>query len=514
MSCTIVELLVVATLAVNVSLDDQVDQAVKEIRSNGFQTVAVLPRPYLYESDNPDSVSFQGELGTSAQEQLEQFQDALQKRGRQNRFRLIEPRAIAKATQGLTIDTLADFETKKSLAEKTNAQALIYMEATPDESVRGWSAKFQVVALSTNTSAPTGSAEYEITLSEAGYMGHSFEARRWNEDTLEPVGFKEGFDEKVAMSSGEAAETAQWLALQNEQLHPLLNESLEYGMDLVINDEVAEPELIGSDLYAAINPGDKVQIRLRNESNHNLLMAVYVDGVNTINKKRELPLVTPYTRHWVLQAGRKGKLSGWYNIDPTRKLQQAGEFILVDQAEAVASRLDEETEDAQEPTIQTVAYGSSIDDRLGQITAVVYTAGWEGIEEFKDVQLGAKGAGDARYGIGSGKITEEEMNFLKGERGMLLAAFTIRYRTQEQLDELKQRLNVQPEPVPEREPKTEPEPEPQPAPDPQPNPEPEPQPEPQPEPEPKPVPEIPSESEAFPIDPSPVNSPEPETVEP
>src|SRR5690606_5115551 len=150
-------------------------------------------------------------------------------------------------------------------------------------------------------------------------------------------------------------------------------------------------------------------------SGRKVFMAIYIDGVNMINQQRELPIMTPTERHWSVRDGYDVVLRNWYHIDRAQGLSQQSKFHLVDAPQAVAAQRG-----LPAGGENFVAFGDRIDDRLGMITCMVYTFGWEGVDANPNPPktMGLKG----QFAFGEGGRENTQIRWDLGERGILLAA--------------------------------------------------------------------------------------------
>src|SRR5690606_18634874 len=130
-------------------------------------------------------------------------------------------------------------------------------------------------------------------------------------------------------------------------------------------------------------------------------------------------------------------LRNWYHIDRAQGLSQQSKFHLVDAPQAVAAQRG-----LPAGGENFVAFGDRIDDRLGMITCMVYTFGWEGVDANPNPPktMGLKG----QFAFGEGGRENTQIRWDLGERGILLAAMTLHYRTPDELDQIRSAGCVEP----------------------------------------------------------------------
>lgn len=397
---------------------EQANQILTTAREDGHKIIGIFPRPIIRSVSGEDS--FVGDIEASAVQQLAEFERVLFERGRSFGVQIADPQAVTQALAGIQIPDLGNFDVKKEIAQKTNATALAVMIASESEGGH-WKSIFELRNLVTNTADRSQSADFRISLSEAAYMGTSFEVRRWVDGKLVNVGL-EGLSDKEAMGVDYNWEVFHFSRLKQHERHPLLDPSLPYGIELIVNGETATPIEVGSDLFVELDTEDKLQLRIVNKlQDKRVVVGLYVDGINSINKVRELPIMTPYQRHWVMESDFVGTINGWLEYDPARNKQTFTQFKLVDAEQSVSA-----LKEAGDVDVTLAKYGTSIHDQIGQITALFYTYGWEGVDWNDEPGPGLRSI-DRRIGMGEGNRQDRQLNKVYGERGLLMGAVTLRY---------------------------------------------------------------------------------------
>jgi hypothetical protein len=435
--------LIVAALP---SLASAVDPAVKVAQSiveSGHKRVAVIPAVI---SRRGDIESTSGELGPRgrlmAHELYNQLVSCSQKGDFKGKFQVIPERTVRRAIQsrGFSLEDLGDPVKARDFFKFVGADSGV--TAGCDESgdlgkltaIDNTMASKDVInteVVDAFDNATTYSQDFieDRTLAKAAYSGESWEIRRWNDGKLENLGID--LDDKKAFGKGNKWEVWQYERLNEGLAHPYEIPDFPYEMAIVVDGEVREPQpfqgVHGTQYVVELNPGEKYSLRMKNESDEPVFAAIFIDGVNTIDKVRAEPEDLETRRHWFLKPdGKESLISGWYVIDRDENRipkdeQYYNEFKIV-------------------PREETVAFGLGLDDdRIGIITVVYYTVGMDGIDQPDDEELKSRGLPTAQFGTGMGDRKDQSLEFPKAgqkPRGIILATESYYYRTKEELVEL------------------------------------------------------------------------------
>jgi hypothetical protein len=231
---------------------------------------------------------------------------------------------------------------------------------------------------------------------------------------------------------GLEAEQTQFSSLKKNQPHPLISGSTTYSIQVVVGDEARPVKEIGDELFVRLDPGENFSIRLQNDDTRPVLCALYIDGVNTIGRQFQHPLMNPPADRWSLTPGYHGKIDGWLirgNSDNAQNALQR--FRIVPKPQSVAA-----------------GFGQSVDGNFGMITAIFYTNGIAGIEPIPTLLAGGP-RGGSQFGVGADQADAIKLNFTDSKAGLMLAAMTIHYRSDKELNDLiKSRGNSNQAPVP------------------------------------------------------------------
>jgi len=408
----VLPLLVIASVgAVHDELSDKIVAA-------GHQRIVICPRVVSTDIEG-EAASFAGRLGPQAGLVPNQLAERLRETSRK-RYELVSFDVVNRAMQGMTVEDLQRASTLQMLGKRTGADALVMIKAkSTGRSKRIYTAElFDLVG---------GGKEAQVEetidegLSDAAFSGRSFEARRWVDGRVKAVGLNSRLGETRAFGLGAEYERLQLAAIVADGPHPLERPQFDYGFAIVVDGKVRPWTRIGSELYVALEPGEKFGIHVWNDSDHDAFCGLFIDGVNTINKVFEHPLVTPTSRHWYLER-RSGKrmIRGWFAIDSNRQLQSLSRFQVV---------LREES----------VAFGQGVAHQFSTITAIVYTKGLDIGASVPRTPLKSKG-GLGSFAIGEAESENVSLRFRSGQRGIMLAAMTVHYRTSSELQKLRERL--------------------------------------------------------------------------
>jgi hypothetical protein len=257
-------------------------------------------------------------------------------------------------------------------------------------------------------------AQDAISLGTLAYGGNSFEAFRPVDNSpileLKPVGFSElppGTDVDSTRSS--EAELYKHLTYwkQDFNRHPLASDSdIPYRFEIVVDGQVRQLIPYDGKMLVRLEHGETFTIRVTNSLNVAVRFGAWIDGVNTIGKRMENPGMVNEVqdlngRIWFFKGGTKFDFNGWREND------------VVSQREFVVDRPE-----------NSVAASLGSSEKLGMITGIFYQAGNE--------QPRARGA----IGIGQGNVRQVPVQFVRSTVGPMLAAMTVYYRTQKELDEI------------------------------------------------------------------------------
>ena len=388
-----------------------------EIVEKGYAKVGIMPRFKSRVPGGEDTLG--GSIGPQADKFAEDLQDDLANLA-DNRFKVIDGGRIKKAFGSLTIEDLNNQSLLAKVAKDVGGLDALIVGSVLDE--RDPSGKTNLASLDTRcrlidvrdgSVAGTAKESVKVTLSEAAYMGESWELRRWTSDGLTNVGLDlpAGEAPEIAFGTGPVYETDQYAMIRRPTAHPLLDPTFPFPTEIIVDGEARKPVQVGDQLYVALDPGDIYQIAMKNDAPRNVYTAVFVDGINVLGKERESP---SSCRHWDFAAGNKARFKGWVSGDGGKFIEE--EFMITE-ADA------------------TVGAGQGFSEKLGVITVVFYTVG------MKDVPAAPKSKAmivGGTFGTGTSKKTRELNLDMKARElpGPILATVTLHYATSAQIKKL------------------------------------------------------------------------------
>ena len=265
------------------------------------------------------------------------------------------------------------------------------------------------------------------TLGKAAYMGDSFEIRRWSGDKVINVGIRSDHpqfeeDSKWQFGKGKKWEREQFQYLKTTLDHPFDTDGFPYNLKVVVDGEARKPQEVRGKYLIELNPGEEYSVQLINDTQHRALVALYIDGINSIDKELREPADLENGRHWGLKPDHTGNIEGWFMIDSSLKMQKGNKFRIVERSESVAAQ-------------------KGFEDNIGTITAIFYVndAASGKLVEYPDDKLldNVRSVfGESQFGTGSGDEFDKKLEFSGAKRGMMLAAVTLYYRSQEEIEDI------------------------------------------------------------------------------
>jgi hypothetical protein len=275
-----------------------------------------------------------------------------------------------------------------------------------------------LVDLDRNSEEVYGAEELQIGLSDAAYMGESWEIRRWSDDgsKLLNVGLEDsGASPKSALfGTGPRMEQRQYKWIDRSRPHPLaVGTKFPASVQVSVTGSSRLLRPSGQNQYVTLEADEEPVIKVANHGTMDVYSLVFVDGINVIGKKSEHPgEVIAKDRHRLLKAGEDFTFEGWYT-PKSGNTWNVESFKLTDERNSVAAEA-----------------GST--DRVGMITVLFYTVGWEGVAPGdRFIQSGG------RLGFGSGRTRPVKLDASTADApGLLLSAVTIRYGRKSEVDAL------------------------------------------------------------------------------
>ncbi|NUQ64836.1 MAG: hypothetical protein HUU20_20425 [Pirellulales bacterium] len=396
------------------------------IVENGYRRVGVLPQFIVRQGADE-------KLGGSLGPQGDLFAEQLGKqllRTSQGKYRVIDDRQMRAAFAGMSLADLGKRESLLAASKKVGGMDGLVVgtltdlrQLPPGESRPELDVEARLIDVRDSSAVADAQTSRFLTLSDAAYMGESWELRRWTPGGIVSVGLdpKPFANTYLPFAPGPYNEENQYRAILRNRPHPLVDSQCPYRMSIVVDGQQRPWVPVKDRFYVALEPGDTYQIRVESASPRPAYLSLFVDGINILGKTREHPSASKF---WHLAAGQKSQFAGWTTGSGGQYKQE--EFIIA-------------------PADSTVAAGQGFGQQLGMITAVYYTVGLDGLPEPPAEQpesplsmtLGASMADT--FGTGAGRESELTLEEKSGpERGIILAAMTIYYAPSAQVDAMKQ----------------------------------------------------------------------------
>ncbi len=388
------------------------------IINSGYRRVGVLPR-FLVRQQGREVLG--GSIGPQADLLAEQLEESLIQAA-QGKFRVVDGRQMRRAFEKLSIDDLGNPAVLRRMAEGLGGlEGLVVCTVTDQRSGRSEEERAplmvqaRLIDLRDGSVAGTGREDVFLSLSDAAYMGESWELRRWVGNQLQIVGLRSDRsgdrDSQLSLyGDGDLYERMHYSQIRRDRPHPLANPDCPYRLAVAVNEQERPLVRIGDRMYVTLDPGDVYWIRAQNKLPRPVYLTVFVDGVNILGKQRE-PLSR--ARYWFLRPEYTSNLKGWYTGTEGNYKQE--EFVVA-------------------PADDSVAAGQGFGQQLGMITAVFHTVGMEGIPKAHKI---AAAMMPGSFGTGAGRESRVRMEEVAGPKpGLILAAMTIYYVTQPRLEEL------------------------------------------------------------------------------
>lgn len=425
-------------------LDSTLDALAAAIREAGYARVGVAPSFITlpqFAQDAPVVTSPHGLYFTSL------IQAGLVER-RGDAFEVIDADILAAALRDQGIDNVQNLDKLRTLAEQVGGldalvigkqqwtEQLLEQEAP----IRELHLECKLLDVGTGNVQATRRDQRELTLADEIYAGESIEVLRRTPRGLLPIGVSSEFFDK-ASSSIPLHPRAASRHFNFMQPHPIPNPNCPYRVTIYVESEprqfVYHPRL--PDVYVAIEPGETFFVKVQNTTSHKANVAVFVDGFNILDRRRELP--DEKCAIWSLAANGEGRFRGFYDRSDT--------------STTVAPFVMKAVEDS-------VAMEQGFTDLLGMITVVLFdnqppnpqdiyrrrnawyfvSRQWNDQQQKWDYredwgQIVGAPQGVPPVGVGTGRRQHVDLGQMQQvTRGPILAGMTIRYATQSMIDQI------------------------------------------------------------------------------
>jgi len=392
---------IAAMLLVSSALASTPSDIAQELSSARIQRVGVVPR-VLQRVDGREVIAEQ--LGPNAELIAQKFSAALADVARtryQGRLTVVSHRVMRSAFDKLSPEALGDLNALQEIGRRSQANALVIVYVADKGNTL--EETYEIVPVSGDSAGEVQAKQTSIkTIADYAYMGGSFEARRWINGELVPVG----------LTMSVQSPNVPFSALKQDQPHPLQRADFPYGIELVMRDRDPQPEFVGKDMYVPMNENEAYGIRVWNHSARPVYMALYIDGINTIGKELENSTETPIKRLWYIKPSQQPSVITGYLTVENRQSQSSEQFMTADSSRSLAAE-------------------RGFTDRLGLVTAVFF-------DYIPQQAPGEYQKALPRLGTQAGERTQVRVDdWGTGLKGDLLTAMTVRYATQEEIDDYK-----------------------------------------------------------------------------
>jgi len=258
------------------------------------------------------------------------------------------------------------------------------------------------------------------TFAKAAYMGDSFELRRWQGDELANLGLESRHpqfaeDSRWEFGLGDKWEREQFQYLKPAFEHPLDVDGFPFEVHIAVDDYIRKPRKIEDKYVVELNPGEEYYVYVKSRCSQPVLVAVYVDGVNSIDKERREPADLEAGRHWSLKNDYAMKIPGWYTIDQKLRTQQGNKFRIVERPESIAAQ-------------------KGFEENIGMITVIFYandavSGKYVTYPQDSLLENARSALAESQFGTGAGSQFSEDLQFDSVRRGLMLASVTYYYRS-------------------------------------------------------------------------------------
>jgi len=429
-----------------------VDRLASRIVENSIQRVGVLPQFRI--RDGAEFV-LRGPLAPHARLFAEQIEEGLI-RTSMDRFRVINGSQLEGILKDMKLDDLKDPEKMRPLAGKLGGMDALILGTLTETGGGPGSAVWldlscEIIRLADSTTAGKEKASVAMTVAGLAYTGRSMELRRWEPQGLVNV----GLNVDRPQDAFRPGEYTPWSAIDPQSLRPISSSSVWEGspflMSIVAQGQPLAPVRVGNDVYVSMDYNVEYVIEIKNTTDKDVYVAVFVDGLNIQDKKREDPCNCKY---WHLEKHQTARFSGWYVADEKRTLR--GKFVTTGADDSVAGR-------------------QGFYDSLGLITAVFYTIGTPSVDRIiqgskegprqaeRQQRMAAHGSpkgkfkrpafprmggnipsgkrptsvGPGAIGTGEGEVEQVELKWFRGQSpGLILASISVNYRSPSGLEDL------------------------------------------------------------------------------
>lgn len=353
-----------AVSQVNIPMKNSASELANKLRKLGVKKVAVLPLAFVEDETAAKTAQFRAGAAPNANvapvrpllsasadslRVAEQMQDYLAEAG-QGDFGVVPSQDLFERLSQAELDSTSITSTSKELFKIVNPDdnigAIVVGTIQKVREMGGpeqCTYKWKILDSSDRTILLSKSEETRFTsLAEAVYNGQSAEYFRYQNGKLTCL-----FDFGAEQRNKIPLKPSDPNALYKKGFHPLLNPNCPFKVDFLVNDrvlpihiatirEARAQESILDDAVINLEPGDEPIVRVTNSLAQRVMVAVFVDGVNILGKKRELPDETIHA--WVLESKQTARFKSWWTGDYGKPVEEA-EFVIEKWNDTVAGKM-------------------------------------------------------------------------------------------------------------------------------------------------------------------------------
>jgi hypothetical protein len=442
--------------------DALVQQLADSIRRAEFQRVAVFPS-FLRAGTTTDPLESQV-VSPHGLLYAEQLQARLVAR-RGTDFEVVDSDTLARVARGVSAIDLADTKRLQQLAQEIGGLDAIVIGRyhTIPAAVGNQPATLQVACrlldINTGTLHDVSRSEDRLTLADALYEGRSLEILRWQRDgKLHPVGLRQDtLSDLTPVTIATSGDPQQY---DLDRPHPLSQRDFPFRVQVLVGERPRPIDFpqSRSTPYIPLEPGESFVIEVTNSLQRRVHVAVFVDGLNILGERRELP--DERCQVFAIDAGKRSQYEGFYASEDGRDVLKRFRIG---------------------PVEESSAYQQGFTDQLGMISVAVFNEGQPRDHEVAPVivpgeRLAASGAvppavaassrpakprlgerlgnalqanrarrsgevGSAAPDVPRNAVVPDQpvpirLVRTEGQRGPLLASFTLHYATKAEIERL------------------------------------------------------------------------------
>jgi hypothetical protein len=380
------------------------------------ETVAVFPRA-IFVDGKSHRESLGGAMGPQAEYFCSQLASQISKLGGGD-FKVVEASRMSEICRRYTLSDIRRKSIRQSIASKADDAEVLLIPIVTNSSnpTKKFDLRCIAIEVDSNDEEVYGIEALAVSLSDAAYMGESWELRRWDASGLKNVGLKKNEASPTAaiFGTGASMEQRQYNWIDRKRPHPLAKGSLfPAKIQILVGGKPVSHSWSADELTVTLNKGDKPVIRVSNTGIQDVYALLFVDGVNVLGKRLEHPAsAIPRQRHRLIKNKSNFLFEGWYT--PKAKNNWTLEpFVISNERDSEAAK------------------AGSV-DHLGRITCLFYTVGWQGVppgDRFSTMTDG--------IGFGAGRSRPVKLDVSNADSpGLLTAAVTIRYASDDQSKKL------------------------------------------------------------------------------